>query len=101
MTLARGEGAFKHMFGSVLDAEHLFGRMKLVTRTRVRRRRLTVTVSLSLVAAAWAGPAVRALGSPEAPARVSGVSSVVREGARLGPIPRGLAPRATPGRSST
>src|SRR6266542_2848662 len=96
MTLARGEGAFKHMFGSVLDAEHLFGRMKLVTRTRVRRRRLTVTVSLSLVAAAWAGPAVRALGSPEAPARVSRVSYVVREGDTLWTISRELAPQSDP-----
>jgi hypothetical protein len=68
------------MFGSVLDAEHLFDRMDPVTRTRVRRRRLTLTISLVLVAAAWAGPAVRALGFPETPERVSRASSVVREG---------------------
>ena len=67
-----------------------------MTRTRVRRRRLTLTVSLALVAAAWAGPAVRALGSPETPARVSRVSYVVREGDTLWTIARELAPGSDP-----
>ena len=67
-----------------------------MTRTRVRRRRLTLTASLALVAAAWAGPAVRALGSPETPARVSRVSYVVREGDTLWTIARELAPGNDP-----
>jgi hypothetical protein len=67
-----------------------------VTRTRVRRRRLTLTISLALVAAAWAGPAVRALGSPETPARVSRASYVVREGDTLWTIARELAPGSDP-----
>jgi Tfp pilus assembly protein FimV len=67
-----------------------------VTRTRVRRRRLTLTISLALVAAAWAGPAVRALGSPETPARVSRTSYVVRQGDTLWTIARELAPGSDP-----
>jgi LysM domain len=67
-----------------------------VTRTRVRRRRLTLTVSLALIAAAWAGPAVRALGSPEPPERVSQTSYVVREGDTLWTIARRLAPGSDP-----
>lgn len=67
-----------------------------MTRTRVRRRRLTLTVSVALVAAAWAGPAVRALGSPERPTRVAGSSYVVREGDTLWTIARRLAPGSDP-----
>ena len=66
-----------------------------MTRTRVRRRRLTLTVSLALVAAAWAGPAVRALGSPE-PTRIARSSYVVREGDTLWTIARRLAPESDP-----
>ncbi len=67
-----------------------------MTRTRVRRRRLTLTVSLALVAAAWAGPAVRALGSPETPELVSHATYVVREGDTLWTIARRLAPGSDP-----
>jgi LysM domain len=67
-----------------------------MTRTRVRRRRLTVTVSVALVAAAWAGPAVRALGSPEEPTRIARSSYVVREGDTLWTIARRLAPGSDP-----
>lgn len=67
-----------------------------MTRTRVRRRRLTLTISLALVATAWAGPAVRALGSPETPARVSRASYVVRQGDTLWTIARKLAPESDP-----
>jgi nucleoid-associated protein YgaU len=84
------------MFGSVLDAEHLFGRMDTMSRTRVRRRRITLAVSLTLVAAAWAGPAVRALGSTEDPVRIARSSYVVREGDTLWSIARRLAPDGDP-----
>jgi hypothetical protein len=67
-----------------------------MARTRVRRRRLTLAVSLALVAVAWAGPAVRALGSPETPARVSRTSYVVREGDTLWTIAQKLAPGSDP-----
>jgi nucleoid-associated protein YgaU len=67
-----------------------------MSRTRVRRRRLTLMMSLALVAAAWAGPAVRALGSPETPARVSRASYVVREGDTLWTIAREIAPGSDP-----
>ena len=67
-----------------------------MTRTRVRRRCLTLTVSLALVAVAWAGPAVRALGSPETPARVSRASYVVREGDTLWTIAQKLEPASDP-----
>ena len=67
-----------------------------MTRTRVRRRRLTLVVSLSLVAAAWAGPAVRALGSPEQPTRVARSSYVVRQGDTLWSIARTLSPEGDP-----
>ena len=67
-----------------------------MTRTRVRRRRLTLTVSLALVAAGWGGPAVRALGSPETPARVSRASYVVREGDTLWTIAQKLEPGSDP-----
>ena len=53
-------------------------------------------MSLALVAAAWAGPAVRALGSPETPARVSRASYVVREGDTLWRIAREIAPGSDP-----
>ena len=84
------------MFGSVLDAEHLFGRMNAMSRTRVRRRRLTLALSLALVAAAWAGPALRALGSTEDPVRIARSSYVVREGDTLWSIARRLAPDGDP-----
>jgi len=67
-----------------------------MTRTRVRRRRLTLTVSLALVAVAWAGPAVRALGAPEQPARIGRSSYVVREGDTLWTIAQKLAPGSDP-----
>ena len=67
-----------------------------MTRTRVRRRRLTLTVSVALVAAAWAGPAVRALGSPERPTRVARSSYVVREGDTLWTIAERSAPGSDP-----
>ena len=67
-----------------------------MSRTRVRRRRLTLALSLMLVAAAWAGPAVRALGSTEDPARVARSSYVVREGDTLWSIARHLAPDGDP-----
>jgi Tfp pilus assembly protein FimV len=69
-----------------------------MTRTRVRRRRLTLTltVSVALVAAAWAGPAVRALGSPEPPTRIARSSYVVREGDTLWTIALRLAPESDP-----
>jgi LysM domain len=67
-----------------------------VTRTRVRRRRLILTISLALLTAAWAGPAVRATGSPETPGRVSPASYVVREGDTLWTIARELAPGSDP-----
>jgi hypothetical protein len=67
-----------------------------MTRTRVRRRRLTLTVSVALVAAAWAGPAVRALGSPGQPTRIARSSYVVREGDTLWTIARRLAPGSDP-----
>jgi Tfp pilus assembly protein FimV len=51
---------------------------------------------LALVAAAWAGPAVRALGSPETPAGVSGTSYVVREGDTLWSIAQRLSPGSDP-----
>jgi Tfp pilus assembly protein FimV len=53
-------------------------------------------MSLALVAAAWAGPAVRALGAPETPARVSRASYVVREGDTLWTIAREIAPGSDP-----
>ncbi len=67
-----------------------------MSRTRVRRRRLALTLSFALVAAAWAGPAVRALGSPERPVRVARTSYVVREGDTLWAIARRLAPTSDP-----
>jgi nucleoid-associated protein YgaU len=67
-----------------------------MTRTRVRRRRLTLAVSLTLVAAAWAGPAVRALGSTEDPVRIARNSYVVREGDTLWSIARRLSPGGDP-----
>ena len=67
-----------------------------MNRTRVRRRRLTLAVSLTLVAAAWAVPAVRALGSTEDPVRIARSSYVVREGDTLWSIARKLSPTADP-----
>ena len=67
-----------------------------MSRTRVRRRRLTLTVSLALVAAAWAGPAVRALGSPGEPVKVARTSYVVREGDTLWTIAQRLSPGSDP-----
>jgi nucleoid-associated protein YgaU len=67
-----------------------------MSRTRVRRRRLTLAVSLTLVAAAWAGPAVRALGSTEDPVRIARTSYVVREGDTLWSIARHLSPARDP-----
>jgi nucleoid-associated protein YgaU len=67
-----------------------------MTRTRVRRRRVTLMVSLTLVGAAWAGPAVRALGAPEQPVRVVRGTYVIREGDTLWSIARRLAPGTDP-----
>jgi hypothetical protein len=67
-----------------------------MSRTHVRRRRLILAVSLTLVAAAWAGPAVRALGSTDEPVRVARTSYVVREGDTLWTIALRLSPGADP-----
>jgi nucleoid-associated protein YgaU len=56
------------MFDSALDSERVFGQHRAVNRTDVRRRgrrRLVVALTVSLAGAAWAGPAVRALGDPD------------------------------------
>ena len=53
------------MFESSLDSERVFGHHRPMTRTDVRRRgsaRLAVILTVSLAGAAWAGPALRALG---------------------------------------
>jgi nucleoid-associated protein YgaU len=67
-----------------------------MSRTRVRRRRLMLTVAVTLVAAAWAGPAFRALGSTEDPVPVARTSYVVREGDTLWSIARRLSAAGDP-----
>ena len=91
------------MFGSALDSEQAFGRMGPVTRTPVRGRRLAADdLAIALVGAAWARPAVRALGSSEPPARVS--PSRLRgpgRATRSGRSPSSSRRERTPGPSST
>jgi nucleoid-associated protein YgaU len=67
-----------------------------VNRTRVRRRRLALTVSAALIAAAWAGPVARALGTGHEPVPAARSSYVVRGGDTLWAIAERLAPRQDP-----
>ena len=83
------------MFGSVLDAEHLFGRMRHDSNA-CSPSTADPDGLAGARGAAWAGPAVRALGSPEGPTRIARSSYVVREGDTLWTIARRLAPESDP-----
>jgi nucleoid-associated protein YgaU len=67
-----------------------------MSRTHVRRRRIALAFAVSAVAAAWAGPAVSALGADRQPVAVSTFTYVVREGDTLWSIAETLAPGQDP-----
>jgi nucleoid-associated protein YgaU len=86
------------MFDSALDSERVFGQHRAVNRTDVRRRgrrRLVVALTVSLAGAAWAGPAVRALGDPDQ-RYVTRSTYVVRTGDTLWSIAERLSPGEDP-----
>jgi nucleoid-associated protein YgaU len=85
------------MFDSTLDSEHAFDRLSSVDRRRTRRRRrLALTLVMASIGAAWAGPAMSALGSTSAPRPVSSSSYVVREGDTLWSIAERVSPGEDP-----
>jgi LysM domain len=86
------------MFESGLDSEHAFGNDAVVNRTGVRRARarLALILTVSLVGAAWAGPAVRALGDGAEQRPVSRGTYVVRPGDTLWSIAQRLSPGEDP-----
>jgi hypothetical protein len=87
------------MFESSLDSERVFGHHGAVNRTDVRRRgrtRLAVLLTVSLAGAAWAGPAVRALGGGPEQRPVGRSTYVVRAGDTLWSIAERLSPGEDP-----
>ncbi len=87
------------MFESALDSERLFGHHGTVTRTDVRRRgraRLAVILTVSMAGAAWAGPAVRALGGGTEQRPVGRSAYVVQAGDTLWSIAERLSPGEDP-----
>lgn len=86
------------MFESGLDSERVFGQHGDVDPAHVRRRarsRLAVVLTLSLAGAAWAGPAIGALGEPDH--RPVGRSTyVVQAGDTLWSIAERLSPGEDP-----
>jgi LysM domain len=86
------------MFDSGLDTERAFGEHGRVSRTDVRRRgrrRLALALTVSLAGAAWAGPAVRALGDADQ-RQVTRSTYVVRTGDTLWSIAERLSPGEDP-----
>jgi nucleoid-associated protein YgaU len=84
------------MFGSALDSEHPFDRIRAVSRTRVRRRRLVVLATAALVAGFWAGPVANALGRSPEMLPASDRTYVVRSGDTLWSIAGRVAPGRDP-----
>jgi len=84
------------MFGSGLDAEHLFDRILTMSRTRVRRRRLAVLATGAILAGSWAGPVAHALVGSARPVPASSRSYVVRPGDTLWSIADRVAPGQDP-----
>jgi hypothetical protein len=87
------------MFESSLDSERVFGHHGAVSRTDVRRRgraRLAVVFTVTLAGAAWAGPALRALGGGAGPRPVDRGTYVVQAGDTLWSIAERLAPGEDP-----
>lgn len=81
------------MFGSVLDLERVFARMRGVTRTHVRKR-LATWLTATALGGAWAGPAVSLLRSDPVP--VASVRYVVREGDTVWSIAERVRPGEDP-----
>jgi Tfp pilus assembly protein FimV len=84
------------MFGSALDSEHSFDRIRRMSRTRVRRRRLAVLATAAVLAGCWAGPVANALGRPSEMVPVSIRTYVVRSGDTLWSIAGRVAPGRDP-----
>lgn len=84
------------MFGSALDSEHPFDRIRAVSRTRVRRRRLAVLATAAVVAGFWAGPVANALDRSSEMLPVSTRTYVVRDGDTLWSIAGRVAPARDP-----
>jgi Tfp pilus assembly protein FimV len=86
------------MFESSLDSERVFGHHGAVSRTDVRRgrARLAVILTVSLAGAAWAGPAVRALGGGAEQRPVGRSTYVVQAGDTLWSIAERLSPGEDP-----
>jgi hypothetical protein len=87
------------MFESSLDSERVFGHDGTVSRTDVRRRgraRLAVILTLSLAGAAWAGPALRALGGGPEQRPVGRITYVVKAGDTLWSIAERISPGDDP-----
>jgi len=79
------------MFGSGLDVEHSFDRMRRMARTRVRRRRTLLVAAVALVGGVWAGPLAHASGADARP--VASHRYVIRSGDTVW----GIAERFSPG----
>jgi nucleoid-associated protein YgaU len=87
------------MFESSLDSERVLGHDGAVSRTDVRRRgrvRLAVILTVSLAGAAWAGPAVRALGGGAEQRPVGRSTYVVQAGDTLWSIAERISPGEDP-----
>src|SRR5262245_29243294 len=87
------------MFESSLDSERVLGHHGAVSRTYVPRRgraRLSVILTVSLAGAAWAGPAVRALGGGTDHRPVGRTTYVVQAGDTVWSIAERLSPGEDP-----
>jgi nucleoid-associated protein YgaU len=67
------------MFGSELDSERTFDRMRAMRRTRVRRRRVAVIAAVAIVGGVWAGPLAHG-GADPGMRSVASHGYVVRDG---------------------
>ena len=86
------------MFEWSIDSERVFGHHGGVGRTDVRRgrARLALIITVSLAGAAWAGPALRALGGGPEQRPVGRSTYVVQPGDTLWTIAERLSPGEDP-----
>ena len=84
------------MFGSEVDSERTFDKIRSMGRTGVRRRRMAVLATGAVLAGLWVGPVGQALGGAGGPMPISSHRYVVRGGDTLWSIAHRVVPEEDP-----